>query len=200
MNETGVPLKFLQWISNFLQNRQARVRLNNVEGKRLRIKQGLPQGSVLAPLLFLFYINTLAPRLPEENTNSFFADDVSILSVAKTLNEAEKMSQRAADIVAKWAEEYKMDLSTKSEVSFFTTNSKEAKWIPTVKLATTPIRFEPSPRLLGVYLDRTLAFTNYTKEVVKKVTKKCRMLGAASNSEWGWRKKELIKVYNTQVR
>ena len=63
MKETGVPQQFLQWISNFLQNRQAKVRLNNAEGKSMKIRQGLPQGSVLAPLLFLFYINTLAPRL-----------------------------------------------------------------------------------------------------------------------------------------
>ena len=134
MKETGVPQQFLQWIFNFLQNRQAKVRLNNAEGKSMKIRQGLPQGSVLAPLLFLFYINTLAPRLPKENTNSFFADDITILSEAKTLKEAEKKIQKAVDIVAAWAKEYKMDLSTKSEIGFFTTNDKEAKWRPKVKI------------------------------------------------------------------
>ena len=42
----------------------------------------------MAPILFLFYINTLAERLPESNTNSFFADDISILVTAKTLKKA----------------------------------------------------------------------------------------------------------------
>ena len=200
MHEAGVPVKFLRWIFNFLQNRQARVRLNNAEGKTAKIRQGLPQGSVLAPLLFLFYINTLAPRLPESNTNSFFADDISILCYASSLEEAEKKTQEAVDIVAAWAKEYKMDLSTKSEVTFFSMKPTEAKWKPNVTIGGSPIKFEPSPRLLGVHLDRTLAFTKQTETVVKKVGKKCRMLGAVANSEWGWRKKELTRIYNSQVR
>ena len=57
MHEAGVPVQFLRWISSFLQNRQAKVRLNNAEGKSMKMSQGLPQGSVLAPILFLFYIN-----------------------------------------------------------------------------------------------------------------------------------------------
>ena len=111
----------------------------------MKISQGLPQGSVLAPLLFLFYINTLAPRLPKENTNSFFADDITILSEAKTLKEAEKKIQKAVDIVAAWAKEYKMDLSTKSEIGFFTTNDKEAKWRPKVRSASQQSNLSPLP-------------------------------------------------------
>jgi hypothetical protein len=156
MHQAGVPVKFLRWIFNFLQNRQARVRLNNVEGKSMKIKQGLPQGSVLAPILFLFYINTLAERLPESNTNSLFADDISILATAPSLKKAQVELQKAVDVVAEWAIEYKMDLSTKSEVTFFTTSTKEATWTPSIKANGIPIKFEPTPRLLGVHLDRSL--------------------------------------------
>ena len=107
----------------------------------------------------MFYINTLAPRLPEGNTNSFFADDISILCYANTLEDAEKKTQKAVDIVAAWAKEYKMDLSTKSEVTFFSIKPTEAKWKPNVTIGGTPITFESSPSLLGVNLVRTLAFT-----------------------------------------
>ena len=107
--------------------------------------------------------------------------------------------REAVHIVAAWAKEYKMDLSTKSEVTFFSMKPTEAKWKPNVTIGGTPITFESYPRLLGVHLDRTLAFTKQTSEVVKKVGKKCRMLGAVANSEWGWRKKELSRVYNSQV-
>ena len=161
------------------------------------MRQGLPQGSCLAPILLLFYINTLAERLPESNTNSFFADDISILATAKTLKKAQEQLQKAVDIVAAWATEYKMDLSTKSEVTFFTQSTKEATWTPTINANGIPIKFEPTPRLLGVHLDRTLSFRKHTELTKKKVGKKCRMLGAV---EWGWRKKDLIRVYSTQVR
>ena len=45
-----------------------------------------------------------------------------------------------------------------------------------------------------------LAFTKQTSKVVKKLRKKCRMLGAVVDSDWGWRKKELTRIYNSQIR
>jgi len=88
-------------------------------------------------------------------------------------------------VVADWAEEYKMELSTKSEVAFFTTFRREAKWKPNVLIRGTPITFEPSPRLLGVYLDRELAFTKQLEEVKRIVNEKCRMIAAVGHSDWG---------------
>ena len=54
MFETGVPLQILRWVNAFLQNRQARVLFNGTLSNKKKMLQGLPQGSVLAPLLFLF--------------------------------------------------------------------------------------------------------------------------------------------------
>ena len=202
MHQAGVPLKMLRWINSFLLNRQGRVRLNNAEGKTMAIKQGLPQGSVLAPILFLFYINTLAVRLPTSTsiTNSLFADDVSILTTAKTLETAQDILQSSVDVVYEWAEEYKMELSTKSELTFFSMSSDDTSVVPSVKIGNSPIKFEASPRLLGVHLDRTLCFAKHVDVIRKKVGKKCRMVGAVANTKWGWKKKELVRLYNTQVR
>ena len=200
MHHAGVPLNILRWVSAFLGNRQAKVRFNNVLGDFRPLRQGLPQGSVLAPLLFLFYINTLTDSLPSTNINSLFADDISILATDSSLLGAQRKTQQAVDVVADWAEEYKMELSTKSEVTFFTTHRREAKWKPNVLIRGTPITFEPSPRLLGVYLDRELAFTKQLEEVKRRVNEKCRMIAAVSHSDWGWRKPDLMKVYNAHVK
>ena len=78
MLDTGVPPTYVKWIHAFLQNCQERVRYDGTLGHSRQIHQGLPQGSVLAPLLFLFYINNLADILPGFNLNAMFADDVSI--------------------------------------------------------------------------------------------------------------------------
>ena len=167
----------------------------------MTIKQGLPQGSVMAPILFLLYINTLAVRLPDNTTNSIFADDVSIIASSPSLQESEKILQAAVDIVHEWAIEYKMELSTKSEVTFFSMSTRDAsKYRPSVKIGETPIKFEATPRLLGVYLDRTLSFNKHLDVTRAKVNSKCRLLGAVSNSEWGWKKHDLKKVYNSHVR
>ena len=62
--------------------------------------QGLPQESVLAPLLFIFYINSLADILPSNNLNCMFADDVGIVATACDRNEAVASAQAGVDFVA----------------------------------------------------------------------------------------------------
>ena len=140
---------------------------------------------MLAPLLFLFYINTLTERLPDDVVYSLFADDISLLSTGSSLTSAKNNLQQSINIVTQWAKEYKMELSDKSEVCYFSTSAHEASWIPTVKMNNNLVRFNPSPRLLGVYLDRTLSFQKQVEEVKNKVTAKCRMLAALANSKWG---------------
>ena len=55
-------------------------------------------------------------------------------------------------------------------------------------------------RLLGVYMDRTLAFTAHVDFVSEKIGKRCRMIGAVANTEWGWMKDTLTKLYNCQIK
>jgi hypothetical protein len=166
MSEQGIPLQIIRWICSFLDNRQAKVRFGDSMSKSRIIRQGLPQGSVLYPLLFIMYINNLAVLLPESETIAMFADDVSILSTRRSKEEATRAAQAAVDIVVKWSAEWKLTLnSTKSEVSFFTTYTHEAKWRPVISVDGKRIPFTEHPRLLGVYLDCQLSFHYHTKEI-----------------------------------
>ena len=201
--DKGVPTIYVRWIYAFLQNRQARVRYDGVKGSSRVMHQGLPQGSVLAPILFVFYINNLAELLPGINIYAMFADDVSILAQGVTKEEAAEKAQIAVDIVVKWSTEWKLNLNAlKSESSFFTTsNSKEeTSFDPAIIIDGKVIGFNSAPRLLGVYIDRSLCMNKHVDVVVERVRKMLKMLGAISNSEWGWRKYDLKKVYLAQFK
>ena len=89
MLNTGITLPFILWIRSFLDDRKARVQLFNVLSSSQCFTQGLPQGSVLAPLLFLFYINDLTSSLNDDAVIALFADDVSILTTAHKNEDAE---------------------------------------------------------------------------------------------------------------
>ena len=201
MLDKGVPPVYVQWLYRFLQNRQARVRYDGTLGKSKQILQGLPQGSVLAPLLFLFYINNLADILPDFNVNAMFADDVSILAPATTPGEAVSKAQEAVDVVVKWSGEWKLNLNAeKSEASFFTTAPQEMSFRPKIVINRKEINVESNPRLLGVYLDCKLSFNHHVKTVTEKATSKMRILAALSHTEWGWRKQDLKMIFIANVR
>ena len=122
MLNTGIPSPFIRWIRSFLDDCRARVQLFNVLSSSRRFTQGLPQGSVLAPLLFLFYINDLASSLNDDAVIALFADDVSILTTARKKEDAEAAAQSVVTSVVIWKQERKLNLNVvKSEVCpFFT--------------------------------------------------------------------------------
>ena len=93
MLNTDIPPTFIRWIRSFLNDRRGRVQLFNVFSSSRRFNQGLPQGSVLAPLLFLFYINDLASTLNDDAVIALFADDVCILTTARKREDAEAAAQ-----------------------------------------------------------------------------------------------------------
>ena len=78
ISEAGIPLTFIHCLRFFLTDRRAHVQLHNICSYSCRFNQGLPQGSVLAPLLPLFDINNLAKNLSNNAVIALFADNVSI--------------------------------------------------------------------------------------------------------------------------
>ena len=201
MADKGVPLPYIRWLSSFLQNRRARVRFNGTMSGCRPMHQGLPQGSVLAPLLFLFYINSLAEILPKNVLICMFADDVGIVSTAQDRNEATANAQAAVDIVSRWSKRWKLNLNgTKSEVAYFTNYKKEYSWIPEIKIDGKQIGHTDTPRLLGVTLDKSLTFDLHSTNVSKAASTACSMLSALANSSFGWRKQNLVTVYHGMVK
>ena len=85
----GIPSTFIRWIRSFFNHRRVHVQHFNVFSSSRRFTQGLPQGSVLAPLLFQFYINNLASSLNDDAVITLFADDVSIFAIARKKKDAE---------------------------------------------------------------------------------------------------------------
>jgi hypothetical protein len=78
MLRKGILVRYVRWIQGFLSNRQVRVCLNRAYSRSWVMREGVPQESVLALLLFLFVIDDLQDRLPEGVHSSLFVDDSAL--------------------------------------------------------------------------------------------------------------------------
>ena len=81
LKQNGIEGKLLSLFHNYLKNRKQRVVINSSESSWGDIKAGVPQGSVLGPLLFLVYINDLEDGI--KSSVIFFADDTSLFSIVR---------------------------------------------------------------------------------------------------------------------
>ena len=108
LTKYGITGNLLLWIQQFLSNRFQRVRINSSLSELIPVTSGVPQGSVLGPLLFLLYINDISDLVLDSSTKMYiFADDVKILSPSSQSDVLLKLLEN----VHNWSEAWQLSLS-----------------------------------------------------------------------------------------
>ncbi|GFW65982.1 probable RNA-directed DNA polymerase from transposon BS [Trichonephila clavipes] len=87
---TGINGKALLWINDFLRGRKFSVRFNGALSESRRMWAGVPQGSVLSPLLFLIFMNTIHHHIHPDTNIACYADDIAIWHSHNDITESEK--------------------------------------------------------------------------------------------------------------
>ena len=169
MLDLGIPITITRLVAAFLRTRTAQVLINGTLSSNVRMKQGLPQGSVLSPILFIIFINDIVKDLPDDVIASLFADDAAVYAQDSDLAKAEEKLQAAVTVVEQWSKANKLDLNTKKSCTFFFSNSSnEASWRPKITLLGKPMPFgegekERNPKFLGIRLCHVLCFKDHTE-------------------------------------
>ena len=109
MKQNGISGSLLKLFENYLQNRKQRVVLNGSFSDYSEIKSGVPQGSVLGPLLFLIYINDLEKNI--KSNIKFFADDTMLFSIVKDPVLSADDLNHDLNIIYQWAHQWKMEFN-----------------------------------------------------------------------------------------
>ena len=149
---------------NYLTGRQQCVDLEGNQSSWIDVKLGVPQGSILGPILFLIYVNDINNcTIHAEFTK--FADDTTLMTSGKTLQEAtEKMNLALADVNL-WFQRNKLNLNpSKTRYMIFNMNTGETKL---VKINDEYIQRvhdagkESSFKLVGIQIDEKLRWTEH---------------------------------------
>ena len=177
LKSNDISGNLLNFFENYLFNRFQRVVLNGKESNWMSLKAGVPQVSVLGPLLFLVYINDLTDNISSEMR--LFADDASVFTCVKGVTQTHDKLEKDLLTVTQWAYQWKMvfnpDITKQATEVIFSCKNKEPVH-PDLSFNGVPVAREPFTKHLGVFLDSRLNVSKHIKEQVMKAMKGVSLL------------------------
>ena len=172
LNQNGISGNLLKLLRDFLSYRKQRVVLNGQHSSWDNVNAGVPQGSILGPLLLLIYINDISNNL--SSNCKLFADDTSLFSVVNNIRTSATTLSKDLKVIANWAFQWKMifnpDLSKQAQEVIFSRKIKKLLH-PTLLFNKIPLNNSLFQKHLGLTLDIKLNFSEHIKSITKKLVK-----------------------------
>ena len=165
----------LEWFRSYQPDRKQYVSVNGSNSNLLSITCGVPQGSVLGPLLFLIYINDL-PNASKKLTFYLFADDTNIYYESKDLFNLIKIVNKELRLAKKWLDANKLSLNIdKTNYIIFHSSSLNLPSGSDIKIGKKHIKRVKFVKFLGLLLDEHLSWKYHLSELSKKLARTCGM-------------------------
>ena len=208
LSKYGITGNVQQWIKDYLHNRTQRVRVNGQFSTTSRVLSGVPQGSVLGPLLFLIFVADMAPIV--QNFISLYADDTKLFSYMLESNTSASI-QEDINKLSSWSDKMQMSFNPEKchRLHLGKNNKQHPYFLPKIYATTeTPSsisytlylhRLEnvPDEKDLGVFVDRKL---NFKKHISQKISKANSMLFLIKNTFKHLDKNMFKLLYKSLVR
>ena len=116
----------LKWIESYLSGRSQFVSVSGADSPKLPVLSGVPQGSILGPLLFVLHVNDLPSHV---SGMSLFADDTAALRHCKTVKQLESELQDAINMIVTWMSSWRLQANvSKTRVLFLTDSASMFKF------------------------------------------------------------------------
>lgn len=154
----------LNWIQSYLLGRSQCVRINDKTSSLKACGLGVPQGSILGPLLFSAYINDL-PSVCDGVGTLMYADDTVLYTTGKDPEQAAAKLSLAMEKVTQWLQYSRLTLNTEKTVTMYFSKKQRNTVFPNMYVNGEIIKNVNEFKYLGVILDPTLTFKSHVKKM-----------------------------------
>lgn len=171
----GIRKTALKWIKSYLENRQQLVKISSsgkeIKSRTEKNKRGIPQGSIIGPLLFNIYLNDLGSILSHTNHLMInYADDTTLLIRAKSFNLLLVEAGVVLNLVQNWFLENELVLNKeKTNFIIFRLNHCRINFPSNAVINGDKVEFDSKNQFLGISVDCTLNWSEHVSQLTKKL-------------------------------
>ena len=185
-----------KWFCNYFQNRSQQVKYNASLSNFTKITCGIPQGSILGPLMFILYVNDLY-LVSDKVEFVLFADDTNIFIKGHHFKDTIMQLNNVLEKVATWFQVNQLSLNiSKTHYMIFSSRKFQCHPDVSVKINNISLQRVISTSFLGVEIDSQLTWKNHVSKINSKL---CKSIGILHRVKTFLSKHWRLKLYNTFV-
>ena len=224
----GFRGKSLELMKNYLSCRKQYVEINNQKSKLLEINCGVPQGSIVGPLLFVIYVNDIM-TVTKKFHPIVYADDTTLttsINFSVDDSDSEMQLNKELNKINDWLKINKLTLNiNKTKCMIFHTHQKSTKYItkPKLSIDNVELEFVDEFNFLGILIDKHMTWKSHVTVIAKKLTKTIGIMSRLRNTLpyyslktiynslilpylnnglfiWGWQSSKLFSLQKRAIR
>ena len=165
----GLPLRLF---ASYLTDRHQAVRVNGTTSELKRIDTGIPQGSVLGPILYLIYVNEL-PTISNLFSLCLFADDTTMIFKNSNPNDLVRTCNVGMEVFYSWCCANRLSINVSKTNLMLFSNNLDPGDISEVYMNNVRIQYASSAKFLGIMIDDKLKFNLHINNIAQKISKNC---------------------------
>lgn len=193
----GIRDVALEMFSSYLKDRQQVVKIDGYQSRALPIHCGVPQGSILGPLLFLIYINNV-DKIGLNGHITLYADDTCLFYFGTSMNNIISQAQQDLDTLTAWLQQNLLTINaSKTSFIIFKAKNKPIPPFNSLKIHNIPIQEKKHEKYLGLHLDSQLTWKPHIDHIKKKISS---LMGSLRPIVRCIPRKARYNIYNSLVK